>query len=152
MFTGPNKISVDSKGRLAIPSCYREFILVQFENRLTITLSPFDRALWLYPRPEWDKIKSKLSALADSDKQSRRDKQMIRGYARDCEPDGQGRILIPRLLRDYAGLAGPAMIFGQDNKFEIWNEAAWDKEFAEWQQSIGDDSGSVPEALRSISF
>ena len=152
MFTGANKISVDSKGRLAIPTCHREFIQAQFENQLTITLHPYDLALWLYPRPEWEKIKPKLFALADYDKESRRIKQNVCGQAASCEPDAQGRILIPQKLRDYARLSGPAMILGQDNKLEIWNEAVWDKEFAEWQESIGADSGSVPEALKSIAF
>ncbi len=152
MFSGANKISVDSKGRLAIPSRYRAFIEAQCDNRLTITLSPFDPALWLYPRSEWALIETKLSILPDYDKQSRRTKQIMRGYACDCEPDGQGRILIPRALRDYAGLAGPAKIFGQGSKCEIWNEATWEQEFAECRQAIDADPDSVPEALRSISF
>ena len=102
MFRGFNKISIDTKGRLAIPSRYRSLILDQALNNLVITLNPLDRSLWLYPLPEWELIEDKLAALSDFDKQSRRTKQMMRGYANDCQLDAQGRILIPKELRGYA--------------------------------------------------
>ena len=53
MFRGFSKISIDSKGRLAIPSRYRALVLDQALNNLVITLNPLDRSLWLYPLPEW---------------------------------------------------------------------------------------------------
>ena len=83
MFRGFSKISIDSKGRLAIPSRYRALISDQALNNLVITLNPLDRSLWLYPLPEWELIEEKLAALSDFDKQSRRTKQMMRGYAND---------------------------------------------------------------------
>ena len=79
VFRGFTKISIDNKGRLAVPSRYRELISVQAENSLVITLNPLDRSLWLYPLPEWDVIEDKLASLSDFDKQSRRTKQMMRG-------------------------------------------------------------------------
>ena len=72
MFRGFSKISIDSKGRLAIPSRYRSLVLDQALNNLVITLNPLDRSLWLYPLPEWELIEDKLAALSDFDKQSRR--------------------------------------------------------------------------------
>ena len=152
---GPINVSVDSKGRLAIPSCYREFIRTKFENQLTLTLNPKDPALWLYPRPEWHKIKAQLFALPDFKSEvSRRTKQVMRNYAHPCEPDAQGRILLPKKLRAYARLSGPAITYGQDNKIEIWNEEIWDKIFAEWQDAIGANAvpDSACEALKDISF
>ena len=132
VFRGFNKISIDSKGRLAVPSRYRDLIAVQAENNLVITLNPLDRSLWLYPLPEWDVIEDKLATLSDFDKQSRRTKQMMRGYASDCQLDSQGRILLPKELRSYAELTKQAVILGQGNKFEIWNETAWDAQRDEW--------------------
>lgn len=152
LFRGFNKISVDNKGRLAVPSRYRELISVQAENSLVITLNPLDRSLWLYPLPEWDVIEGKLASLSDFDKQSRRTKQMMRGYATDCQLDSQGRILIPKELRSYADLTKRAVILGQGNKFEIWNEKAWEVQRDEWLETVGDDSQSTPESLQSLSL
>ena len=152
VFRGFSKISIDNKGRLAVPSRYRDLISVQAENNLVITLNPLDRSLWLYPLPEWEVIEDKLATLSDFEKQSRRTKQMMRGYASDCQPDSQGRILIPRELRSYAELGRQAVILGQGNKFEIWNEKAWEAQRDEWLKSIGDDSISTPESLQSLSL
>ena len=152
VFRGFNKISIDNKGRLAVPSRYRELISVQAENSLVITLNPLDRSLWLYPLPEWDVIEDKLASLSDFDKQSRRTKQMMRGYATDCQLDSQGRILIPKELRSYSDLTKQAVILGQGNKFEIWNEKAWEAQRDEWLETVGDDSVSTPESLQSLSL
>ena len=152
MFRGFNKISVDSKGRLAVPSRYRELISVQAENWLVITLNPLDRSLWLYPLPEWQLIEDKLATLSDFEKQSRRTKQMMRGYASDCQLDGQGRILIPRELRTHAEINKQVVILGQGNKFEIWNEAAWKAQRDEWLTSVGDDFLPTLESLQELSL
>ncbi len=152
VFRGFNKISIDSKGRLAVPSRYRDLIAVQAENNLVITLNPLDRSLWLYPLPEWELIEDKLATLSDFDKQSRRTKQMMRGYASDCQLDSQGRILLPKELRSYAELNKQAVILGQGNKFEIWNEQAWEAQRDEWLQSVGDDSVPTPESLQTLSL
>jgi MraZ protein len=152
VFRGFNKISIDNKGRLAVPCRYRELISVQAENSLVITLNPLDRSLWLYPLPEWEVIEDKLASLSDFDKQSRRTKQMMRGYATDCQLDSQGRILIPKELRDYSELSKKVVIFGQGNKFEIWNEKAWEVQRVEWLETTGDDSVPTPESLQSLSL
>ena len=152
MFRGFNKISIDSKGRLAVPSRYRSIIAVQAENNLVITLNPLDRSLWLYPLYEWNVIEDKLATLSDFDKQSRRTKQMMRGYASDCQLDSQGRILLPKELRSYAELTKQAVILGQGNKFEIWNESAWDIQSDEWLESVDDDSILTPESLQLLSL
>ena len=153
MFRGFSKISVDSKGRLAIPSRYRALVLDQAQNNLVITLNPLDRSLWLYPLPEWELIEDKLSALSDFDKQSRRTKQMMRGYANDCQLDSQGRILIPKELRNHAALTKQGVILGQGNKFEIWDEKSWQKQRDDWLESVGDESvSSSSDSLHSLSL
>ena len=87
MFRGLSTINVDAKGRLAIPARYREALALLGSPELVLTLNPWDRALWLYPLAEWELIETKLSALSDFDKQSRRTKQIMRGYAADCVCD-----------------------------------------------------------------
>ena len=152
MFRGFSTLSVDSKGRLAIPSRYRERLLSMADGCLVLTLNPLDRSLWLYPMSEWELIESKLAALSDFDKQSRRAKQMMRGYATDCQMDGQGRILIPQELREYAGLEKQLVILGQGNKFELWDELAWNQQRDQWLKMVGDDSDEPSGTLKSLSL
>jgi MraZ protein len=152
VFRGFSTLSVDSKGRLAVPSRYRDRLMAMAEGNLVLTLNPLDRSLWLYPLPEWEEIEAKLAGLSDFDKQGRRAKQMMRGYATDCQLDAQGRILIPQELRDYAGLDRQAVFLGQGNKFELWDEQAWNKQRDEWLQAVGKDSGEPSEALKSLSL
>ena len=152
MFRGCNTLSVDSKGRLAIPSRYRERLQVMAEGSLVLTMSPLDRSLWLYPLSEWTLIEAKLAGLSDFDKQGRRAKQMMRGYATDCQIDGQGRILIPQELRGYADLGKLAVVLGQGNKFEIWDAAAWNTLRDDWVQEIGKDKAGTPEPLKTLSL
>ena len=152
MFRGFNTVSLDTKGRLAVPSRHRELLSVQAENQLVITLNPLDRSLWLYPLPEWEVIEDKLATLSDFDKQSRRTKQMMRGYASDCQLDAQGRILIPKELRAYAELKKQTVILGQGNKFEIWNDKAWESQRDEWLESVGDESQPTPDSLQELSL
>lgn len=152
MFRGCSTLSVDNKGRLAIPSRYRERLLAETEGSLVLTMNPLDRSLWLYPHPEWVLIESKLAGLSDFDKQGRRAKQMMRGYATDSQIDGAGRILIPQELREYAGLGKSAVFLGQGNKFEIWDAQAWSRLREDWLQEIGKDRADLSEALKTLSL
>lgn len=152
MFRGFSSVSVDNKGRLAIPSRFRDRVTLIAEGRLVLTLNPLDRALWLYPLPEWELIENKLAALSDFDRQSRRAKQMMRGYAADCVLDAQGRILIPQELREYASLNRQAVLLGQGNKFEIWDHASWKAQRDEWLEQVGKADGEPSETLRPLSL
>lgn len=152
MFRGLSSISIDSKGRVAVPSRFRERLSVLADGHLVLTLSPLDQSLWLYPLPEWELIEAKLANLSDFDTQSRRTKQMMRGYASDCQLDAQGRILIPQELRSYAGLGKDIILLGQGNKFELWDAAVWNAQREQWLNAIGSDTGETPEALRSLSL
>ncbi|MEX2517074.1 MAG: division/cell wall cluster transcriptional repressor MraZ [Gammaproteobacteria bacterium] len=152
MFRGLSSISIDSKGRVAVPSRFRERLSVLADGHLVLTLSPLDQSLWLYPLPEWELIEAKLASLSDFDTQSRRTKQMMRGYASDCQLDAQGRILIPQELRSYAGLGKDIILLGQGNKFELWDAAVWNAQREQWLNAIGSDTGETPEALRSLSL
>ena len=149
MYRGLSTISVDDKGRLAIPTRYRELVATQ---ELVITLNPWDRALWLYPLAEWDVIETKLSALSDFDRHGRRTKQIMRGYATDCSCDSQGRVLVPTQLREIAGIDRQVTLLGQGNKFEIWDSATWNSERDGWLRDVatGGDMSSTP--LGSLSL
>ena len=91
MFKGFTTISIDAKGRLAVPARYRDQLSLADAGSLVLTMNPWDRCLWLYPAAEWELIEEKLQALSDFDREARRTKQIMRGYATDCALDGQGR-------------------------------------------------------------
>ena len=152
MFRGFSSVSLDSKGRLAVPSRFRERLMGIAGGCLVQTLNPLDRSLWLYPLPEWELIEEKLAVLSDFDKQSRRAKQMMRGYATDCRLDAHGRILVPAELRNHAHLDKQAVILGQGNKFEIWNRANWEEQRDNWLNMVGDEEGTPTGALQSLSL
>lgn len=152
MFRGFSAVSIDNKGRLAVPMRFRERLAQVSEGRLVQTLNPLDRALWLYPLPEWEIIESKLAGLSDFDRQSRRAKQMMRGYATDCQLDGQGRILVQQELRDYASLNRQAVFLGQGNKFEIWDQGCWEAQRDAWLAQLGEDEGEPSETLKTLSL
>ena len=152
MFRGLSTINVDAKGRLAIPARYREALAQLGSPELVLTLNPWDRALWLYPLAEWELIETKLSVLSDFDKQSRRTKQIMRGYAADCVCDNQGRVLLPQELRAIAGIDGPVALLGQGNKLEIWDRDAWNAERDRWLTDVGNGTGDPSSALESLSL
>lgn len=152
MFRGLSSLSIDSKGRIAVPSRYRERLMSMADGCLVLTLSPLDRSLWLYPLPEWELIEAKLAELSDFEMQSRRTKQMMRGYATDCQLDSQGRILLAQELRTYAGLDKDVILLGQGNKFELWDSTVWTDQRDQWLSAVGADGKEPSEALRSLSL
>lgn len=152
MFRGFSTVNLDNKGRLAVPSRFRDRLAVISGGSLVQTLSPLDRSLWLYPLNEWEIIEAKLAALSDFDRQSRRAKQMMRGYAMDCQLDSQGRILLSQELRDYAGIRKQAVILGQGNKFEIWDHASWQEQRDLWLEQVGTENGEPSDALKPLSL
>ncbi len=134
MFRGVNNISLDAKGRMAIPTRFRECLQSCCASQLVITVDT-DRCLLIYPLPEWQEIERKLVKLPSFNKAARRLQRMLMGNATEVEMDGQGRILIPTPLRSYAGLEKRAVMIGQGHKFELWDEAGWSSQLDEWQET-----------------
>lgn len=124
-FRGASSISLDSKGRMAIPARYREVLMNQCEGRLVCTIDVNSPCLLLYPLPEWEAIELKLQQLSTMLPQERRLQRLLIGHATDCDMDSNGRLLMPAPLRKHAALDKQLMLVGQSNKFEIWSEANW---------------------------
>jgi len=152
MFKGFNSISIDAKGRLAIPARHRDQLSAEDSGALILTLNPWDRCLWLYPASQWALIEAKLQELSDFDREARRTKQIIRGYATDCALDGQGRVLLPNELRKFALLGKRIVFLGQGNKFEIWDEVLWSEQRDEWLDGVNDRDGSGSAVLTTLSL
>jgi len=137
VFQGETAITVDDKGRLAIPTAYRELLVGECANRLVITYNPFESAcLWLFPYAEWELVRDQVNALPKV-KAAHRDMQMkLVGAATVVEPDGAARILLPSSQRAAAGIEKKAVLLGMGNKFELWSEQG---HLAKIRQTIGED-------------
>ena len=149
MFRGANAISLDAKGRLAMPSRYRDELLARCAGQLIVTIDAVDPCLCIYPLSEWELIEAKLRELPSLREETRRLQRLLIGNAVDIELDAAGRFLVPPRLRDYAGLDRRAVLVGQLNKFQLWDEAAWDARCAEDLQAIK-EPGGLPDELRNL--
>ncbi|MGM0632668.1 MAG: division/cell wall cluster transcriptional repressor MraZ [Pseudomonadota bacterium] len=151
MFRGINTINLDAKGRMAVPSRYRELLLDRYAGRLVATIDTQQKCLLLYPVDEWDVIQSELEKLPSFDPLARRAQRMLIGHATDLEMDGNGRILLPQILRQYAGLEKHVALVGQGKKFEIWSEDLWGQQMEVWTEEASGD-GELSAEMRHISL
>ncbi len=136
---------------MAMPARYRERLLEACGGRLVVTVDR-DHCLLVYPLPEWEVIEEKIIALPTFNKQARLLQRLLIGYATELEMDAQGRVLLPAVLRDYAGLQKKAILIGQGKKLEIWDEDTWNESQQEWLAAVQDDDGELPAALEELSL
>ncbi|WP_137166130.1 division/cell wall cluster transcriptional repressor MraZ [Salinimonas lutimaris] len=125
MFRGANTINLDAKGRLAIPTKYRQPLLDDCTGQLVCTVDLHHDCLLLYPLPEWEELELKLSKLSNTHPAERRVKRLLLGHAAEVDMDKSGRVLVPPVLRTYAGLDKEIILMGQLTNFEIWDAALW---------------------------
>ena len=139
MFQGETAITVDEKGRLAIPTGYRDE-LARSGNRLVVAYNPYEAGcLWLYPEGAWQLVRDQVNALPNAKRVHRNLQLKLVGAATVVEPDGSGRITLPPTHRNAAGLGKKAVLLGMGNKFEVWSEQA---HAAQIQSTIGEDEVS----------
>lgn len=150
-FRGINNLNVDAKGRMAMPSRYRERLLESCGGRLVVTVDR-DHCLLVYPLPEWEVIEAKLVELPSLNREARLLQRLLIGHATECEMDGQGRILLPAMLREFAQLTKKIVIIGQGKKFEIWDEQTWNENQEQWIDSVNEDTGELPASLENLSL
>ncbi|RMF95544.1 MAG: transcriptional regulator MraZ [Gammaproteobacteria bacterium] len=148
MFRGATKVTLDAKGRVAIPVRYRERLKARCDGQLVCTVDQ-DYCLLLYPLPEWEEIERKLMRLSSFQPRVRRLQRLMVGHASEIDMDGHGRVLIPRELREFASLDRQAILIGQGNKFELWDESRWNEKRDEWLSASDQD---LPADLESLSL
>ena len=127
MFQGATALSLDVKGRLAIPARHREALVEASDGQLVLTAHPH-RCLLLYPEPAWLPIRDKVLATSSLNPQAASIKRLLVGNARDETLDSAGRLLIAPELRQFAGLEKQVWLVGQGSHFEIWSDIGWQKE------------------------
>jgi len=150
MFRGATKLTLDVKGRIVMPTRHRERLRESSEGRLVVTVDR-DQCLLIYPLPEWEQIERKLMALPTLHPQSRRLQRLMVGHATELELDGHGRLLLTAELREFAGLTRFAMLIGQGNRFELWDEARWTERRDFWLKSE-ESSTDLSAELDSLSL
>lgn len=125
MFQGETAITVDDKGRVAIPTAYREVVAGVSGNRLVLTYNPFESGcLWLYAEKEWRRVRDEVMARPNTQRVVRILQQKLVGSSSVLELDGNGRIGIPPSHRHAVGIEKKAVLLGMGDKFELWSEQA----------------------------
>lgn len=145
MLNGEFNHSIDAKGRLIIPSKFRESLGEHF-----VITKGMDGCLFVYPDDEWSAFEEKLRELPLTNKKARDFKRFFLGSAVDGELDKQGRVLISSALRAYAGLEKEVVLAGVLDKIEIWDKKAWDAHSEEVEADIDDIASDMEDLGLSI--
>lgn len=136
MFQGETAITIDDKGRLAIPTGYRDVVARECGNRLVVTYNPFESGcLYLYPQPVWERVRDQVNTLPRIKSVNRNLQLKLVGAATFVEPDGSGRIGLPASHRTAIGVEKRAVLVGMGDKFELWSEQA---HLAQIRQTLSD--------------
>ena len=133
MFYGEYIHSIDRKGRLILPSKYREISKNNFIEKFFITRG-LDKCLFMFAEEEWKTQENKLKSISFTKQEGRTFNRLYFSGAMDVVPDKQGRILLPQYLKDYAGIKKDVVIVGVSNRIEIWSQELW-KDFYGTSQS-----------------
>jgi MraZ protein len=145
IFRGRFEYTIDPKGRVNIPSRFREQL--SDTGLETVVITNYSGCLYAYPTGEWERIEEKLASKVSSvNKKKNAFVRFFVGGAVEVTPDKQGRILIPPSLRSYAGLDREVVILGMPNRFEIWDRERWDVEVSRFEKEGFED----PELVREI--
>lgn len=142
MFQGASSISLDGKGRLSMPTRHREVLIATASGQLSLTKHPHG-CLMIFPRPEWEKFRERISNLPMS---AQWWKRIFLGNAMDVELDATGRVLVSPELRTAAGITKEAVLLGMGNHFELWDQATYDTQEAQAMR------GEIPDVFKDFSF
>ena len=129
MFMGEYSHTIDTKGRLIIPSKFREELGDEF-----VLTKGLDGCLSIYPMEQWKIFEKKLEALPLTNKNARKFSRFFVAGATTCELDRQGRILVPATLREFAGLEKDVVLTGNLNRIEVWSKAKWSENMMIWMR------------------
>lgn len=142
MFQGASSLSLDAKGRLSVPTRHRDVLQATAAGQLTITRHPHG-CLMIFPRPEWEKFRERVSALP---MEAQWWKRVFLGNAMDVEMDATGRVLVSPELRAAAGITKDVMLLGLGTYFELWDKTGYEEQESEAMRS------AIPDSLRDFAF
>lgn len=137
MFYGEHEHFLDKKGRIIIPSKFRIAMKENYVEKFFITRG-LDLCLFMFPEEEWKSQEAKFRAIPFTKREGRRFNRLFFSGAVDVIPDKQGRILIPRYLKEYAHIKKDIMIIGISNRIEIWGKEKWEEFYNATKDSFED--------------
>ena len=143
MFNGAPNLSLDAKGRMAIPTRYREAL----GSNVVITADP-SGCLLLFPAAAWQPFEDRVSALPNMNPKIKAMQRLWLGYMTETEVDGAGRVVLSLEMRTYAKIDRKVQFVGQRDRFELWSEAGWQNEIELAQHSWRED---IPAELAGLS-
>jgi len=149
MFRGISNLTLDAKGRLAVPARYRERMQEVCRGQLVVTIDR-DHCLLIYPMPEWEALEERLVRLPSLNKQARELQRLLLGHATEVELDSHARLLLPPELRSFAGLERDVVLLGLGRKFELWQQANWDARREASLTGDTDNAGGLPDELARL--
>ncbi|MFK8260269.1 division/cell wall cluster transcriptional repressor MraZ [Erwinia sp. AnSW2-5] len=152
MFRGATLVNLDSKGRLAVPTRYRETLIGESQGQMVCTIDLHQPCLLLYTLPEWEVIEQKLSRLSSMNPAERRVQRLLLGHASECQMDNAGRLLLANTLRQHASLTKEVMLVGQFNKFELWDEQTWYQQVKEDIDAEQSSQAPLSDRLQDLSL
>lgn len=135
MFYGEYLHSIDRKGRLILPSKFREVAKANFIEKFFITRG-LDKCLFMFSEEEWRSQEQKFRTISFTKQQARTFNRLYFSGAGEVIPDKQGRILIPQYLKDFAQIKRDVIIVGVSNRIEIWSKDLWEKFYGDSRQSF----------------
>jgi MraZ protein len=147
MFRGRYEHTIDQKGRTSIPSRFRELLSTKYADDRLIVTSFLDPCLIAYPVAEWQAFEERVRALPRFDPKVVRLKRVFISGASECPIDRNGRILIPPVLRDFAGLKREIVWSGMVDYIEIWAKDAWDLRDRQDRDQIADLGGALEDLM-----
>jgi MraZ protein len=135
MFYGEYVHSIDRKGRIILPSRFREVAKGNFIEKFFVTRG-LDKCLFMFAEEEWRAQEQKFKAVSFTKQESRIFNRLYFSGAIEANPDRQGRILLPQYLKDYADIKKEVIVVGVSNRIEIWSKDKWGEFYGNWQQSF----------------
>ena len=142
MFQGASFLALDTKGRLSVPTRYREVLSATANSQITITKHPHG-CLMIFPRNEWEKFRERIASLP---MQAQWCKRIFLGNAMDVDIDATGRVLVSPELRAVSSISKDTVLLGMGNYFELWDAATYTAQEAEQMK------GDMPDVFRDFSF
>lgn len=147
MFQGATALSLDAKGRLAIPARHRDALAVD-DGQVVLTAHPHG-CLLVYPVPAWAPIRDKVLAAPSLDPTAAMLKRMLVGFAQEEALDAAGRVLVAASLRQFANLEKQVWLVGQGSHFELWSDAGWQAQQQAMMALVG---GGLPPGFESLAL
>ncbi len=143
MFIGEYRFSMDPKGRVSIPTKFREEL-----GEVFYITKGFDTCLFVYSEEEWKRFMQKLDSARLSSKDSRKIQRFFLASSTECSIDKQGRVLLSAPQREYAGIEKEIVIIGVSNRLEIWAEEAW-RNYVENEET---DISSLADSMEDLNL